>query len=116
MVEKERTRNFSWFLDKEEENIVFVRFVFAPDGKGLEEFSVSYCNIVEGCFYEIVRYDCSGREAVHIHQFYRKPVAKRVLGKEKSFGTMAEFTALIEKNWREYLQGYKEKRQTKGFI
>lgn len=116
MVEKERTKNFSWFLDKAKENIVFVRFVFMPDGKLLEEFSISYCNIADRRFYEIVRYDCSGRETVHIHQFYLAPAAKRTLDKEKSFGTMAEFTTLIEKNRRQYLLSYKEKRQTKQFI
>lgn len=109
MVEKERQRSDSWYLDKEKENKLFFRFVFTPDGKGLEEFSVSYCTIIDEKPREIVRYDCSARETVHIHQFFHKPPKKRKLGKEISYETMQGFIDIIEKNWRQYLVKFKEK-------
>ncbi len=109
MVEKDRQRSFSWYLDKEKENKVFVRFVFAPDGKALEEFSVSYCVMMDEKLQEIVRYDCSERETVHLHQFFCKPAKKRKPDKEKSYETMQEFVDIIEKNWRQYLIAFKEK-------
>jgi len=109
MVEKERQISFSWYLDDKRENKLFVRFVFTPSGKSLEEFAVSYCTIVDEKPREIVRYDCSARETVHTHQFFRKPAVKRPLNREKSYETMQEFINSIEKNWRQYLVKFREK-------
>ncbi len=109
MVEKERQKNYNWFLDNSQENIIFIRFVFTPDGKSLEEFSISYCTFFSDNPTEIVRYDCSKREEVHIHQFYRKPVEKRIINKSKSFETMDELAKKIEKNWRLYRLKFLEK-------
>lgn len=109
MVEKERKRDYNWFLDKSQENIIFIRFVFAADGKSLEEFSISYCAFFEEQPTEIIRYDCSKREEVHIHQFYRKPVEKRIVDKSKSFETMDELVKNIQKNWRLYRLKFLEK-------
>jgi hypothetical protein len=108
MVGKERQRSCSWFLDGKKENKLFVRFVFTSDGKGIEEFSVSYCTIMDDGLHEIVRYDCSEKETVHIHQFFRKASVKRSLDKEKSYETMQELIDLIEKNWRQYLVKFRE--------
>jgi len=110
VAEKERQKTFNWFLDKEEQNKLLVRFVYSPDGKSLESFAIIYCALIDGKIRQIVRYDCSEREEVHLHQFFRKPAVKRHLSKEKTFDTMKEFVALIEKNWRQYLLSYKEKR------
>ncbi|MDD5147925.1 MAG: hypothetical protein PHH08_00500 [Candidatus ainarchaeum sp.] len=109
MVEKERQRSYSWYLDKEKKNQVFIRFVFTSDGKGPEEFSVSYCQIIDEKPREIVRYDCSALENVHMHQFFRNHHEKKKLDKEISYETMQEFVDNIEKNWGQYLAKFKEK-------
>lgn len=109
MVEKERQLSYSWYLDKEKKNQVFVRFVFTPDGKAIEEFSISYCAIINEKPIEIMRYDCSAREKMHMHQFYRNHHEKKRLDKEVSYNTMQEFVDNIEKNWQQYLIKFKEK-------
>ncbi|MDD5162725.1 MAG: hypothetical protein PHD95_00790 [Candidatus ainarchaeum sp.] len=109
MVEKERQLSYSWYLDKEKKNQVFIRFVFTSDGKNLEEFSVSYCLIIGEKPKEIVRYDCSAREEVHVHQFFYNHHEKKKLNKKMSYDTMQEFVGNIEKNWRQYLAKFKEK-------
>ncbi|HLD58770.1 MAG TPA: hypothetical protein VI977_03975 [archaeon] len=109
MVEKDRQRSYSWYLDKEKKNKVFIRFVFTSDGKSLEEFSVSYCLIIDEKPREILRYDCSAREKAHMHQFFRNHHEKKNLDKEISYDTMQEFVDNIEKKWRQYLTKFKEK-------
>ena len=109
MVGKDRQRSDSWYLDEKKENKIFFRFVFTPDGDGLEEFAVSYWTMIDEKPCEIVRYDCSARETVHIHQFFHKPPKKRILDKEISYDTMQEFIKIIEKNWRQYLIKFREK-------
>lgn len=109
MVEKERQSSSSWYLDKEEKNKIFIRFVFTLDCKNIEEFSISYCIIAEEKLQEIVRYDCSAREKLHVHKFFQKRDEKKIIGKEISYETMQEIVEQIEKNWRQYLIKFKEK-------
>jgi len=56
-----------------------------------------------------MRYDCSKREEVHIHQFYREPAVKRITNKDKNFDTMEELVKNIQKNWRLYRLKFLEK-------
>lgn len=109
MVEKERQLSNSWHLDKEKKNKIFIRFVFSPDGQNIEEFSVSYCLMVGEKPQEIVRYDCSAREKLHIHKFFQKQYEKQIIDKEMTYDTMQELVENIEKNWIQYLTKFKEK-------
>lgn len=109
MVERERLESLSYFLDKEEENKLFIRYVFSPNFKGIEEFAVVYCIVDDDNVFEVLRYDCSKREAVNVHQFFHKKPKKRFLDKEKSFDTMLVFVKDIEKNWRDYRLKFLEK-------
>ena len=111
MVERERQHSFSRFLDKAEKNKLFVRFVFSPDYARVEEFAVVYLAEIEGEIREVLRYDCSKRETVHVHNFSYKKQEKKFVDKEKSFDTMEEFMEEIEKNWRLYRLKFREKQQ-----
>jgi len=116
MVERERQQSLSYFLDKGEENKLFIRYVFTQNYSGIEEFAVVYCIIEGKNIYEVVRYDCSKREAVHTHKFFCKKPEKRSLEREASFDTMQYFIELIEKNWREYRLKFMEKRQSQKHL
>lgn len=109
MVERERQHSFSRFLDKAEKNKLFVRFVFLPDCTGVEEFAVVYLAEIEGESHEVLRYDCSKKEAVHLHNFFYKKQRKSFIGKEKSFDTIEELVKEIQKNWRVYRLKFLEK-------
>ncbi|MEW6295511.1 MAG: hypothetical protein AB1467_04430 [Candidatus Diapherotrites archaeon] len=109
MNEKDRQQSFSEYLDKAKENKLFVRFVFTPDFKEVEEFAVVYIAIIREKSFETMRYDCSSKEAVNVHQFfYRKP-EKRYLNKEKCFETLQEFIEDIRRNWIHYRQKFLER-------
>lgn len=109
MVEKERQQSWSEYLDKKKENKLFVRFVFTPNFKEVEEFAVIYLTIIDEKNQEVVRYDCSKKEAVNIHQFFHKPPKKRYLNRKKSFETLEEFIEDIKKNWEIYKSRFFEK-------
>lgn len=102
MAEKCRQQSWSEYLDKGHENKLFIRFVFTADFHGIEEFAVVYLASVRGGMREVVRYNCSSDEAVHIHRFYRKPAEKAYLNREKCIGTLEEFADNIRENWRGY--------------
>ena len=112
MVKSQRQQSWSEYLDSEKRNKLFVRYVFAPDYKSIAEFAVSYLIIENDDTYsEILRYDCSEAESVHVHKFFCHPPLKKYLDKEKSFETLMEFADEIRKNWRIFLVQFSENKQ-----
>lgn len=109
MVERERQQSWSEYLDKEKENKLFIRFVFTPDFKQVEEFAVIYLTLLDEKEEEIIRYDCSRREAVHVHKFFQKPLKKTHLSRDKNFDTLQEFIKDIRENWMIYRAKFFEK-------
>ncbi|PIU21041.1 MAG: hypothetical protein COT15_04410 [Candidatus Diapherotrites archaeon CG08_land_8_20_14_0_20_34_12] len=109
-MEESRQESWSEYLDKEMKNKLFVRFVFDPNFKEVEEFAVIYLMIIDNKPCEVIRYDCNKNEAVNVHYFYHKNPEKRYLDKEKSFSTLEEFIEDIKKNWRNYQIKYFEKK------
>jgi len=109
VVDKDRQETFSEFLDKEKQNKLFVRLVFTPKG-AIEEFAVIYCAIIDNVPYEVVRYDCSARETIHVHHFFKKKrKRKRHLERERNYDTIEEFMETIKKNWHDYRMKFLEK-------
>jgi len=109
MVDKDRQRTFSEFLDEERLNKLFVRLVFTSKGE-IQEFAVIYLIIIDDKPVEVVKYDCSDREAVHVHHVFKKRrKRKRQLDREKNYDTILEFMENIQKNWRDYRQKFLEK-------
>jgi hypothetical protein len=109
MVEEGRQQSWSEYLDSEKENKLFVRFVFSPDFKEVEEFAVIYLTTIEGETFEVIRFDCSGRETVNVHQFFSRQPEKHYLNREKNFATLQEFIENIRKNWHIYKAKFLEK-------
>ncbi|MFH1256849.1 MAG: hypothetical protein V1494_06185 [Candidatus Diapherotrites archaeon] len=109
MVANDRQQSWSEYLDKEKENKLFVRFVFSPDFKEVEEFAVIYLTTVGDEICEVIRFDCSEREAVNVHQFFHKPPKKIYLKREKCYETLEEFMEDIRKKWAVYRSKFLEK-------
>ena len=102
----DRKESWNEFLDEEKKNVLLVRLICSEDFKNLDEFAIVYCAIKDDASHEVMRYDCSKREAVNVHQFFRKPTVKRYLKKEKSWETLYEFITNIKKNWIIYRNEY----------
>jgi hypothetical protein len=109
MVARERQESWSEFLDTDGANKLFIRLVFAPNFKDIEEFALIYVTIIGGVCFEVIRYDCNNREAVHVHNFSKKPPEKRRVEKEASVEAMREIAEEIRKNWRLHLSKFLEK-------
>jgi len=105
----EREISWSEFLDAKKEEIIFARLVFSPDFKQIDEFAVIYLSTINCKAMEIIRFDCSKDEKIHVHEFYKKPPQKRYLNREKSFETIEEFFELIKRNWPSYRKHYSER-------
>jgi len=97
-----REHSWSEFLDREGQNTLFVKYLFSEDFKGVQEFAVIYLIAISGKINEVVKYDCSEKEATHVHRFYKGKKEKRYLEREKSFETLKEFVQDIRGNWRLY--------------
>ena len=108
MHRAEREHSWSEFLDREGNNILLVKFLFREDFSGVEEFTVIYLIAVGGKIKEVVKYDCSEKEAVHVHKLFGGKKEKKYLEKEKGFGTLEEFVQDIRKNWRLYRARFME--------
>lgn len=109
MVFREMQHSWSAYLDKEKQDKIFVRYVFAPDFTEIEEFAIIYLTTIGEKTVEVVRYDCCGNEAVNVHKFYCHQPKKIFLNRQKSFDTVLEFMEDIEKNWRIYKARFLEK-------
>jgi hypothetical protein len=109
MPREERQQSWSEFLDLEKENLLFVRFSFSSDFSEVESLAVIYLALVGEQAFEVVRFDCSLGEAVHVHRFFGANEEKKYLARQKSFETLAEFVADIRANWRLYRAEFLEK-------
>jgi hypothetical protein len=110
-MKKPNEKEISWseFLDSEKEEIILARIVFSPGFKQVDEFAIIYLSTIKFKAREIIRFDCSKDEKIHVHEFYKKPPEKRYLNREKSFETIEEFFELIKKKWMIYKKKYLER-------
>jgi hypothetical protein len=113
MVSKDRQLSDSRYLDKEKENKLFIHFIYNPDGPGIEEFCIGYWLMVDERPVELVRFDCSLREKLHIHYFFCNPPRKKGIDREVNYETMQECIDEIEANWRKWLLKYNETKDYK---
>ena len=107
---RKRFRGHSWseFLNPKSGDMLFVKFVFSEKYGGVEEFIVVYLASVAEKPVEVVKYDCSEKEAVHIHGFVAGKKEKKYIKREKSFETLEEFIGDIRNNWRFYKSRFME--------
>jgi hypothetical protein len=99
MVHKSTIQGWSEFLDDKYEVKLLVTYAFVENREDIEEFAIVLLAIIDEKPVEIVRFDCSSKEAVNVHKFYKKPPEKNYLGKTKSFETMVELIEYVKKNW-----------------
>ncbi|MBI2598097.1 MAG: hypothetical protein HYW50_02785 [Candidatus Diapherotrites archaeon] len=99
----------SFEMSLNQENKIFVKFVYSKDFKSVEEFVVSLISIINDRPVEVIRFDCTKKESVNVHKFYNNPPTKHYLEKEKSFDTVNEFIESIKENWVQYRLKYSDK-------
>ena len=108
MVE-DTLRQFDLFLDPKQENKLFIKFVYLDDFLGLKEFVISYQTLIDEKFVEIVRYDSSLKENLHIHESFPLKTKKLFLGGEPDMELLVKTKDYLVKNWHKYLIKFKER-------
>ena len=103
-------QSWSEFLDKEKQNLLLVKYVFSEDFVRVNEFTVIQLLEESGTILEVVKFDCSEKETVHVHRFFSKGEKKKYLKKTKSFESLEDFVKDIRENWRLYRARFEEVR------
>jgi hypothetical protein len=107
-MQEDLFREFEINLDKNGENKVFVKFKLLENG-GLEEFVVIYFTLVDGVFLEVLKYDFSKNEKLHLHCAYDKKRTKVFLDEEPSLDTLVILKDVILVSWKKHLLKFKER-------
>ena len=102
-------RQFDLFLDLKQENKLFVKFSYLDDFSGLKEFVISYQTLIGESFVEVIRYDSSLKENLHVHELFHLKSKKVFLGGAPDMDLLIRLKDQLEKNWRKYLLKYKER-------
>ncbi len=94
-------------LDGASENKIFTRLIIDDSGRQILRFSVVYLSIVYGRLAEVLRYDFSEKESLHVHKFYlHKPCDKLYLSDATGFEFIEHCVQSIRANWRKYLLSF----------
>ncbi|MDD4082610.1 MAG: hypothetical protein PHD05_04445 [Sphaerochaetaceae bacterium] len=92
---------FEFFLDSHEENKIFMRFSTKEDSSEVTDFVLIYFTLIDNVFLEVVKYDFSLREKLHVHYYFSK--RKVYLDEDVNFESMAKFSEHLMYNWQNYL-------------
>ncbi|MFA6269215.1 MAG: hypothetical protein WC652_05335 [archaeon] len=98
---------FELYLDLVEENKLLFTYTFLDDYVGLEEFVIIYLTKVDDKFVEVVKYDFSEKEKLHVHYFYPKNPRKVFLDLEVNVGLLMQLEVELTQNWRKHLLKFK---------
>jgi hypothetical protein len=98
----ESFREFNYFLDSKKENQLFIKFEYSADFL-VNAFVIIYLTKVNGVFEEVVKYDYSKRETLHVHYFFKKHSRKEYLGLPPTIDTLFELKIKLTENWQKYL-------------
>ena len=105
-MDSSRVVSFSKSLDSKKNYHLFVRFIYSEDFSSVDEFSVSLIYLELEKHLEIIRYDCSRDEAVHVHYFHNSPPKKIYLNDSVSLETLWRYVDEVENNWENYAEKY----------
>ena len=100
-------QNFNYFLDSERKNRIFVSFTYSADFLSTDEFVLIYLTKIDDSFKEVIKYDYSKREALHVH-YFGKHARKEYLDLPPTIGTLFELKNNLVSNWHRYLLKFME--------
>jgi hypothetical protein len=90
---------YSYYLDKNKEDMVTVKFMLSDNGNKIIEFVIMYTTATQDGPKEVVKYDVSRKEPFHTHYYYQNPPKKVFKEKLINYGTMDEILDHLERNW-----------------
>lgn len=90
-------------LDDSFDNYLIVRFVFVPESGKILVFAVVQAVLIDNKLVEVVRFDYSQNEPLHVHRFYTKTCDKVYLDFNVNFLLIENLIIEIKDNWRKNL-------------
>jgi len=100
-------RQFKYFIDYKNENQIFIRFEYNSDFS-MKAFVIVYLTKINEVFKEVVKYDYSQREQLHVHYFFKKHPRKEYLNLPPTIDTLFELKNRLELKWQKYLIKFNE--------
>ena len=88
--------------------VMITKLRFSPDLSRVEKFAINLIWFNGEQSTPIIRFDGSEFERVHVHYFFKKPIAKEYHNKPLELETIRVYWDRIRENWRIYLAEYKE--------
>ncbi|MDD3159829.1 MAG: hypothetical protein PHQ98_02585 [Candidatus ainarchaeum sp.] len=98
-----RLNEASWnfFLDEFKNDLIIIKYFFSLEENKVLEFVIIYASVIDEKLEEIVKYDVSQKEQLHVHYYkYKQFEVKKFLNNEVSFQTMWEIVEYLKENWR----------------
>ena len=104
----ENSREFYVLLDASEKNKIYIKYAYSADFLSIDEFVLIYLTSVDGVFKEVVKYDYSQKEPLHVHYYFEKNARKEYLDLLPTIDTIINLHDKICSNWQKYLLKSKE--------
>ena len=101
-------REFFIFLDSSMENEIYINFTYSQDFSFVIDFVLIYLTNVNGVFKEVVKFDCSQKELIHAHYFFKKYSWKDNLELLPTVDTLFSLKGNLVKDWQKYLVKFNE--------
>jgi len=101
-MRKANENSFEWssFLSNDKSDILTVKYIISPKGDKIIEFVIVYTTTINENPKEVIKYDVSQKEKLHVHYNYLRQPKKIFIEKDLSIETMHELINYIEKNYR----------------
>lgn len=96
-------------LGGSKEDALFVRVIFVPESRKILVFAIIQAVLIENKYVEIVRFDYSQNENLHVHKFYTKNNEKIYLDYEIDFSLIEMLAEQIRVDWRKNKLKFGEK-------
>lgn len=87
--------------------IMITKLRFSSDLSKVEKFAINVIWFNDGETISLLRFDGSQLERVHVHYFFKKPIAKEYHNKPLELETIQVYWDRIRDNWRLYLAEFK---------
>ena len=96
-------------LDVEKNNKLLINFVYSENYCDIVEFVIIYLTKIEERFVEVVKYDFSRKEKLHVHYFYPKHSRKVFLDAEPNIDFIMGVKDDFVSNWHKHLIRFNNK-------
>lgn len=94
---------FEIVLSDDAQNKLLIIFSYSEGYKTFEEFVLVYLTKVGDKYVEVIKYDCSRREPLHVHRYYGRNLDKLFIDLPCSIDSLIELKDKLLLEWHKHL-------------